>query len=422
MKSFSRTPSPCILSASSSRLSLSNHSDAPQIYEFLERLTEPSVYKSRLSTAISERDFPSIIHSPCKSPGLIDVSPVGEKVQYASLMQELQQQFKTKKQYSPSSSATISDRSIPEFPRKSSDAEFSKELEAALQLIQDLDSPNTTIETPTEACKSIEEASFSSHYDNKHSIKLKVRRYSESSEPEKKPPIPERPDMHTFKPSYGKSTSVIILNTDSQSTSGYSSPTHHDTPTLSNTSSINSSSNDIGKSLNCSITNTKNSAIISLRQSPPDSNIGKRKSITLVNIGYADILEEPEQQKPVEQVLRISNLESIVPKPKGYIVEKAQTIDRKVRNDELKDSYGSLNRLSLGSTASSLWNIKSLLRSKKKNPIALPPELEGAIFKSESLAYLSDEELLARHERSIQLQRVRVILESITGFLGSTVN
>jgi hypothetical protein len=36
------------------------------------------------------------------------------------------------------------------------------------------------------------------------------------------------------------------------------------------------------------------------------------------------------------------------------------------------------------------------------------PELESAIFKSESLAYLTELELLARHARNKSIQRVRI--------------
>lgn len=92
-------------------------------------------------------------------------SPRMEKVQYASLMKELQKAIVSKKESSSitspqsntSGSATASDEknqnskssSSRSDGTKNSDADFSKELEAALQLIQDLESPNT-VETPSE--------------------------------------------------------------------------------------------------------------------------------------------------------------------------------------------------------------------------------------------------------------------------------
>lgn len=62
MKSFSRSQSPMILSASSSQTSLNlnqsqHHSHHnPPIYEYLEKLTEPAIYRSRLNTALSNRE------------------------------------------------------------------------------------------------------------------------------------------------------------------------------------------------------------------------------------------------------------------------------------------------------------------------------------------------------------------------------
>lgn len=65
MKSFSRTPSPAPMSAASSSTTspstssttnianTNNSSTAPAIYECLERLTEPTIYRSRLNTALS---------------------------------------------------------------------------------------------------------------------------------------------------------------------------------------------------------------------------------------------------------------------------------------------------------------------------------------------------------------------------------
>lgn len=58
----------------------------------------------------------------------------------------------------------------------------------------------------------------------------------------------------------------------------------------------------------------------------------------------------------------------------------------------------------------SRWSIKSLLRRKPSHPISLPPELEAAFLKSESLIFLSEEELVARYESHKQTLRVRLFL------------
>lgn len=151
MKSFSRSASPVVLSASSSQVSLNN---PPPIYEYLQKLTEPEIYRSRLNSALSNKSEEG---SQYQAPQPLTsrrepLSPNAEKVQYASLMKELQKAIVGKKeppsQISPSSNSE-SVTSSEKTQSKNSDAEFSKELEAALQLIQDLESPNT-IETPSE--------------------------------------------------------------------------------------------------------------------------------------------------------------------------------------------------------------------------------------------------------------------------------
>lgn len=93
-------------------------------------------------------------------------SPHVEPVQYASLMKELQKAIVNKKEPNvtspPSNSDSVaSDRTHSKSSgsrhdsSKNSDAEFSKELEDALKLILDLESPNT-IETPSEPKSSLE--------------------------------------------------------------------------------------------------------------------------------------------------------------------------------------------------------------------------------------------------------------------------
>jgi len=92
MTSFSRTPSPVGLSESSSQDSVSAAAMAnPPIYECLEKLTEPSVYRSRLNTALSA-SIQEAIASGDGPPRSLSPRPppAAEPVQYASLMEELQ--------------------------------------------------------------------------------------------------------------------------------------------------------------------------------------------------------------------------------------------------------------------------------------------------------------------------------------------
>ncbi|RZC34347.1 suppressor protein SRP40-like, partial [Asbolus verrucosus] len=363
MRSFSRSASP-VLSASSSHINL-HQTGNPPIYDCLE-----TIYRTRLaSTAREEPHYQAPQTMVLRR--VESVSPHAEKVQYASLMKELQRAIVSKKEpsvtspLSTSESATASEKTQTDSKSssrhessdcKSSDAEFSKELEAALQLIQDLESPNT-IETPSEP--------------KSESRPLAVWRNSDASESEKTlsavgslaeiaSPLAEcQPEL--FKAAAnGKGASVIIHHyPDSQSTSGYSSPTQpSDTPSWSTTSSLNGSNNDIVKPLAYSIHNAKSATVISLysRVNPQS----KGRSVTLVNISGDSAPSTPGHDS---------------------------TANSHTKN---QDRF--------------VW--KSLLRKKKlASPPKLCPELEGAIVKSESLAYLSELELLARHQRNKEIQR-----------------
>lgn len=373
MRSFSRSASPIILSASSSQNNLHQSTTAgiPPIYDCLE-----SIYRTRLTSGEGAMREESHYQAPqaMVMRRIESVSPHAEKVQYASLMKELQRAIVSKKEtnsvtspLSTSDSATTSEKtqtdskssSRQDSSCKSSDAEFSKELEAALQLIQDLESPNT-IETPSEP------------KSDKDIRPLTVWRNSDASESEKtlsavgslaEIASPEchhhHQEMYTFKPQNGKDAKVVIHHyPDSQSTSGYSSPTH---PSWSTTSSLNGSNNDMAYSIH----NADTTTVISLysQVNPPQSK--GNKSITLVNI---------------------TNPTTTLPFPIAQQQQQQQAAKQNV------------------------W-IKSLLRKKKQAlPPKLCPELEAAIIKSESLAYLSELELLARHERNKEIQRVRIII------------
>uniref|UniRef100_A0A2S2Q6F6 Uncharacterized protein n=1 Tax=Sipha flava TaxID=143950 RepID=A0A2S2Q6F6_9HEMI len=136
MTSFSRTPSPVGLSESPSQDSVStatvataaNAACATPIYECLEKLTEPSVYRSRLNTALSASAQEAIV-SADRPPRSLSPRPppVAEPVQYASLMEELQK--------------TIGNRLSKHV--ESPEERFSgADLDDVLQDIQDLESPN----------------------------------------------------------------------------------------------------------------------------------------------------------------------------------------------------------------------------------------------------------------------------------------
>lgn len=409
MKSFSRSTSPAVLSASSSQLSLnvSNANNNPPIYECLEKLTDPTIYRTRLNSALSNKDGEEQ-HYQAPQPVALrrveSISPNAEKVQYASLMKELQKAITSKKepnvtspQSNTSGSVTVSEKtqtnsrsSSHHESSKNSDTEFSKELEAALQLIQDLESPNT-IDTPSDAKSSL---------DGKP---LMVWRSSDASESEKTlsavgslaeiaSPLTEcQPtELYSFRPpANGKNACVVVQYSDSRSTSGYSSPTltsSNPTPTWSAASSVDGSNHELGKPLTYSIYNTKSAAVISLY--PQDKTESKANAVTLVKISG-------ESAPPAFATTPISTF-----RPNDSLYRPSE-----IRNDDLVDNKTVPQRRS---SITAVWNVKSLLRRKNKALPKLCPELEGAIIKSESLAYLTKPELLARHQRNKEIQRVRL--------------
>ncbi|KRT83203.1 hypothetical protein AMK59_3274 [Oryctes borbonicus] len=422
MKSFSRSASPVALSASSSQVSLNN----PPIYEYLQKLTDPEIYRSRLNSALSNKseEGPQYQAPQPIATRREPVSPNVEKVQYASLMKELQKAIVGKKESSNQISPSSNSESITSSEKtqsKNSDAEFSKELEAALQLIQDLESPNT-IETPSEP----------KVFGEKEDRSLTVWRNSDASESEKTlsavgsmaeiaSPLNEcQPEMTTFKPIInGKGTQVIIQNSQSQSTSGYSSPSHK-TPNWSTTSSVSSSNHDIegatnNKPMSYTIHNTKSAAVISLY--PGESP--KTKNVTLVNIApNNERLFVPTHNSTILNEFDLHSNNSVVHIDRKNANDRSNTETDSIndepehfdfnifstdyRSDDEKLGQEMERRLSVNSAHA--WNVKSLLR-KKRNVPKLGPELEGAIIKSESLAYLSELELVARHQRNKNIYR-----------------
>ncbi|XP_023725088.1 uncharacterized protein LOC111874098 isoform X2 [Cryptotermes secundus] len=354
MKSFSRTPSPAALSESSSQDSSTN----PPIYECLERLTEPTLYRSRLNTAISlnaESSGTAVSPKPVRPRSeiftkdrlcVVEGFDFTDKVQYASLMVELQQAFVSKKkmfQQPPSPQSASECAAVENSPdktysdpkdsscqesfqdesqrtgHKGSDAEFSKELEAALQLIQDLESPNT-IETPSETCRSIEEVEVLLPSTPAVCVQW------ENSECAS--PVPEEVT------SQGSSKAELQ---DIKHVAGVREP-----------SNIRSASN-------------KNSV-----------------NIDIVQYNNNNMYKRIKRVPPLKMLLQ----------------DGVETM-----NDVSTTGYHSQS-----APSTTRWVAKSLLRKKTSLPM-FAPELEGAIFKSESLAYLSELELLARHARNKSIQR-----------------
>ncbi|XP_069694180.1 uncharacterized protein [Periplaneta americana] len=370
MKSFSRTPSPAAVSESSSPDSSAN----PPIYECLERLTEPALYRSRLNTAISlnaESSMATAVSPARPRSEILDGLDLTDKVQYASLMVELQQAFLSKKkkfQQAPTSPQSAcesvlvgdgesKDSSCQESSQddsqrtghKGSDAEFSKELEAALQLIQDLESPNT-IETPSETCRSIDEVEVVLPSSCAPVVCVQWENSDESSSAPSEcvSPVPEETA------SKGK---------ESASSSGYSSPAPGTSLCpLAGSSSVRDAT---GVRVPSNAPSTSNSDLIVENNNNIYRRVKRCHGTSLKKLLQDDVDSIDEVSGPSDR--------------KGNGRQRSQSTTR--------------------------WMVKSLLR-KKSSPPLFAPELEGAIFKSESLAYLTELELLARHARTKSIQRI----------------
>lgn len=417
MKSFSRTPSPVVLSAASSQMSL-NYNHNPPIYECLEKLTDPQVYRSRLNSALSSKDEPHYASTARKSE--LPSPRQTEPVHYASLMVELQEAITSKKNNnitSPGQTISVSESSKSESSQKT-DAEFSKELEAALQLIQDLESPNTA-ETPSEPGRSVEgqrPLAVWRHSDASGSEKTlsAVGSLGELTSPltETLPVLPAHQNVPMTVTVHGKDSSVaprrLIQCSSSQSTSGYSSPTRKLTPnnwsTASSIDERHTSTTDLGRTLSFQIRNTNNSAVISLFPNPQHKNASLNsrnsfcsgaKSVTVVKINSDHDNNNLDLLQLNSNTLDIENNNALFP----YDDKNHDSYE-----NSLTRSHKANVRRSTSMTAA--WNMMSLLRKKKHVP-KLSPELESAIIKSESLAHLTDTELLARLEKNKQIQRVR---------------
>ncbi|PSN46035.1 hypothetical protein C0J52_07685 [Blattella germanica] len=422
MKSFSRTPSPAAMSLSSSPDSTTN----PPIYECLERLTEPALYRSRLNTAISlnaETSGTTAAMSPSRPRSetftkerlcIVDGLDFTDKVQYASLMVELQQAFLTKKKssdqitspqsaseivpvddspektYSESKDSSCQESSQDDSQRtghKGSDAEFSKELEAALQLIQDLESPNT-IETPSETCKSIEDTEVFLPSSCTPVVCVQWENGEKSSNTASECVSPVHEEI-TSASSQGK----VVM--ESESSSGYSSPSPG-TPLCP-----------------FAIHSTGSATIISVFSPPGNSSKAELQDIKLMGniVGVRVPSNKSSTSSKTNSVTSPGFIEYNTYKRKKRCNESPMKMlledgDKEVSPRDCQYHKSDCQQSSHSAPSTSRWNVKSILRKKNSLPL-FAPDLEGAIFKSESLAYLTELELLARHARNKSIQRVR---------------
>lgn len=369
MTSFSRTPSP--VPGTSDGDSSSQCSNPPAIYECLERLTEPSVYRARLNTAIGanvDRISPSVSPRPHSAV-------ISEQVQYASLMLELNKTIETK--FPPAKSSSGSQRhsrrasSRDESQQKSStsDAEFSKELEAALQLIQDLESP-ITADTPSEG---LVKSTFVADTDSETNEPLSAGKLCVIHNEGNKTIISLTPQK--------KYTSIITIVP----------------PEICNTSEINTTK-ELTDSSHYNTDNTKD--LGSKKQNRTTSNCSSIDTRIILENGRCSLVDPCVAEPP-----RVS----LLSKHKSFKDYSAVEFNNNTIHKGSKNVVGrsvSLTEKDTHSLSRPRWSLKTLLK-RKPSQLKLTPELESAILKSESLAHLTELELIARYNENKLLQRVR---------------
>lgn len=293
------------------------------------------------------------------SNGPPSVSSQQDDSQYASMLAELEQSLNDKKNHvtntkSPDDTSPTASSAEKFGSSKSSskDLEFSKELEAALQLIQDL-------ETPSEGPDGTQPAN-STRVTRSESEKTLSAAISLPS-PEQGPYKIQTPDVQT--PQNGKHddyrrTNVIHIEPSSQSTSGYSSPN-----SFSSNVRLSHASSGISNS-----TQTHDSIYTSDKSNVVRIYIEQNSPCTTPTPGSINAVK-----------VHGSNSTHL-------------TRDH-VLNDNLVDNNNEKN---------------SLNKSYKKRTKLMPQtDFQNRIFKSECLAYLTDEELVARHKCNRDIIRVR---------------
>lgn len=360
MTSFSRTPSPVPGTSDSSSLS----SSSPAIYECLERLTEPSVYRAHLDTAIGtniDRLSPS---APLRPHSAI----VTEQVHYASLMMELNKTIETK--FPQRTSQRLSSRDESACKSSVSDVDFSKELDAALQLIQDLESPNTSgtsadtsrsmfVEKDPRESLSAGKQCVIHNEGNKTIISL----------------VPQK-----------KYTSIVTIVPNSPNpsdqTKEYTFGAHCSTPNTKDLVDV--------KMQNYPVT---------IKQTIDSKSVMEKGGCSLADSKMPITIPSPPQNGNVRLLSKHKSFKDC-----SAVEFNNNNIHKSCKNVLARSI--SLTEKDTNSLLQSRWSLKTLLK-RKPSQLKLTPELESAILKSESLAHLTELELIARYDQNKLLQRVR---------------
>lgn len=303
---------------------------------------DATVFTPKISVASTSIPLKNTIKNNIQSSnGPSSISSQQDDSQYASMLAELEQSLIEKKNQTTDKSPDDTSLSTDKFgssKSSSKDLEFSKELELALQLIQDLETPSEPDGQGSHSAAVAKLARSESEKTLSAAVSL--------PSPEQGPYKLQTPEAQT--PQNGKHndyrrTDAIQIEASSQSTSGYSSP--------------NSYSSNMRISSNAS---------------------------AIHNGVYTD------DQSNVIRIYIGENTPNITPMTK-----------HKIKSNSKQPVKGCALSKQLQSTDS--------CRFKKRSQLNLQSDFHDRIFKSECLAYLTDEELVARHKCNRDVIRVRLI-------------
>lgn len=313
---------------------------------------------------------------------------------YASLLAELEQSLQEKKiktSFSPdNTSLSMSDNKFGSSSKSSSkDLEFSKELEAALQLIQELETPSegpflgdlkqlpmtqqmarsdsektlsAAVSLPSpEAGPLVDTLSPVAVSDSTHKLVISVR------------PAPTANSISA--PSHHGKTIFNVHEPSSQSTSGYSSPSSSNLHRDYESSEASDCSNRTLNSFGCNN---------DVQMLPSSSARSSSSSTYFDQPHYISSFEGP--------TIRTSHVYTNINHPVGTVPV-----------DDCKPIANS----SLASTRPNISANKPFLLFKKRSSLMPQADFQNRIFKPECLAYLTEDELVQRHQLNRNVIRVR---------------
>lgn len=323
--------------------------------------SQPSTATTTFATP--KPPIPKAVQQNGNGPPSVTSQP--DDSQYASMLAELEQSLIDKKNHgtnlSPDNTSTASTGKFGSSKSSSKDLEFSKELEAALQLIQDLETPS---EGPADEAQTSATAKLA-RSDSEKTLSAAVSLPS----PEQLPYATKPPESAVEK---GKQLIPIAsimrkpFDVSSQSTSGYSSPNSFSSNVqLSHTISTGNSTSTLHESIG----DASQSNVVRIYIEQNDDNFYTEKNELA---GSAPTVCQPS-----------TNLLT-----KGHILNASNLIDTIARDREMNRSF--------------------LLFRKRSKPSVPSTEFQNRILQSESLAYLTDEELVARHRSNRDVIRVRI--------------